>query len=251
MSIISITLDENTSARLRHAAIICLYHDGEALTIAAGDSDASNESPDNNKPDAHAELLERLASIQATALVLDQLGSAPGEQTGATLTAHTDVLKRLATDAIQDVCSEVAEPSYGAERAGSDWLRAQADVWGGARVDPRPGARRRGGGRMSPLTLAEKVWNIALADTPIGVDWGLETVHQGATDGSTTKFDTLAWDCIDWGYIYGVAFAIARLEDVFDTNDNVAARARQAARAVWQRYAGTSRAFGVDDAVAA
>ena len=109
MSIITITLDENTSARLRHAAIICLYHDGEALTIATEDT--------VDTPDAHAELLELLASIQATALVLDQLGSAPGEQTGATLTAPTDVLQRLATDAIQDVCSEVAEPSYGAERA--------------------------------------------------------------------------------------------------------------------------------------
>lgn len=129
MSTITITLDETTRARLRHAALSCLYHDGEALTIAAGDTLASNESPDNNMPDAHAELLKRLTSIQATALVLDQLGSAPGDQTGATLTAPADVLGWLAKDAIQDVCSEVAEPSYGAERAGSDWLRAQADAW--------------------------------------------------------------------------------------------------------------------------
>jgi len=129
MSTITITLGETTSARLRHAALTSLYSDGEALTIAAGDTDASNERPGNDKPDAHAELLERLASIQATTLVLDQLGSAPGEQTGATLTAPADVLQRLAKDAIQDVCSEVAEPSYGAERAGSDWLRAQADAW--------------------------------------------------------------------------------------------------------------------------
>jgi len=129
MSIITITLDETTRARLRHAAIICLYHDGEALTIAAGDTDEANERPGSDVPDAHAELLKLLASIQATTLVLDQLGSAPGEQTGATLTAPADVLQRLAKDAIQDVCSEVAEPSYGAERAGSGWLRAQADAW--------------------------------------------------------------------------------------------------------------------------
>jgi len=103
----------------------------------------------------------------------------------------------------------------------------------------------------STITLDEKVWNIAIADTPIGFDWGLETVHKGPTDGSMATFDTLAWDCVDWGYIYGVAFAIARMEDVFEANDSVAARAQQAARAVWQRYVGTSRAFGVDDAVAA
>jgi len=102
---------------------------------------------------------------------------------------------------------------------------------------------------MSTLTLAEKVWNIALADTPSGFD-GHATVHKGVTDASSLEFDTLIWDCIDWGYIYGVAFAIARMEDVFDANDKVAARALEAARAVWQRYVGT-RAFGGDDDMAA
>lgn len=173
MSTITIHLDESTRARLRHAALMRPYDHGEALTIAAGDTDASNEGRRADMPDAHAELLDRLASIQATTLVLDQIGSAPGKQTGATLTAPADVLQRLAKDAIQDVCSEVAEPSHPAERAGSDWLRAQADAWAALEAILDQARGTRGGGRMSPLTLAEKVWNIALADTPTGFDWGL------------------------------------------------------------------------------
>jgi len=137
MSPITITLTENTRARLRHAALMRLYHEGEALTIAADDT----ATPGNDKPDAHADLLERLASIQATALMLDQLGATPGEQTGATLTAPADVLQRLAKYAIEHVDSEVAEPSYGAERT-ADWLRAQADAWAAleAIVDQARGA---------------------------------------------------------------------------------------------------------------
>jgi hypothetical protein len=59
-------------------------------------------------------------------------------------------------------------------------------------------------------------------------------------------------DCRDWGFVYGVAFAIARGEDHWEPIEKTAERALTGARDAFARWAGsgifTSQAFDADRA---
>jgi hypothetical protein len=99
---------------------------------------------------------------------------------------------------------------------------------------------------MSTATLSDRVWNVAISDTPIGFEWGIQHLHKGPSEGALDAAgdSTLVLDCAEWGYVYGVAFGIARGEDVFESPGDVAERALKAARSVWERY--SNRPLGVE-----
>lgn len=94
-------------------------------------------------------------------------------------------------------------------------------------------------------TLVEKVYNLALPAYSTGgervVFEGPQSDHQPdwLSLGDEQAFD--GTDCLQWGYVYGVALGLARAEDPLAAFEATARRAQDAARTVWLDYAGSRR----------
>ena len=54
----------------------------------------------------------------------------------------------------------------------------------------------------------------------------------------TARMSDLELDLADWGFTYGVAWAVARAQDPHESDDSVAERALAAAREVFRLYCG-------------
>ena len=84
---------------------------------------------------------------------------------------------------------------------------------------------------MASMTLQERLHAMLSEQGPRG------PVHhcQGQVPGED---GLTGWerDLLDWGLIYGAAFALARLEDPFEREEDVAERAVAPAQAAWERW---------------
>jgi hypothetical protein len=85
---------------------------------------------------------------------------------------------------------------------------------------------------MSNLTLAKKVYNLVTADMCCG-DGPLERAHEKVPD---KKFEEHHADLVDWGMAYGVAYALARIEEPLESTRAAALRAQEAAWQAWVVY---------------
>ena len=79
-------------------------------------------------------------------------------------------------------------------------------------------------------TLTEKVRSIAWEETPDGHEWVHD--HKMARPETRALSDDEAMAC-EWGFLIGLAYGIAREEEPSEPNDAAAARAREAADAVF------------------
>lgn len=79
--------------------------------------------------------------------------------------------------------------------------------------------------------LVEAVQAIANLDTPIGFMWGSDLLHSRPARHLDDHEDTVR----HWGFLYGLAYGIARAEDAFETNEAVAMRAFRAASDVFDK----------------
>jgi hypothetical protein len=95
-------------------------------------------------------------------------------------------------------------------------------------------ALRLKGGDVAGMTITEKIR--AILNEDVGpIDFCHGGVPGGTSDGRFSEFEL---DCLDWGVMYGIAFAIARAEDPFEGMASVASRALEAARPVCAEFAG-------------
>lgn len=83
--------------------------------------------------------------------------------------------------------------------------------------------------------LESRVRAVVMSDAS-GVE-GLYNSPAGAPDEGET-----ATRAMDWGWIYGLAYAIARAEDPFEPIPDVEGRANAAARPVFAEYVGVGAA---------
>lgn len=87
------------------------------------------------------------------------------------------------------------------------------------------------------MTLTDKVRSIMSRD-----DTGkgpMSAAHRlpGRCRGQLSQFEL---DLRDWGLVYGMTFGIARTEEAFETNEDVAERAYEPARLAWAAWAGST-----------
>ncbi len=101
------------------------------------------------------------------------------------------------------------------------------------------------------MTLEEKVYSAITAESPTGLLCARVAVgsYPACGDELLSPFEL---DCRDWGFAFGVAYGIARGEDPFEADHQVAERALQAARTAFLRWGGdkifTTEAFDRDRA---
>ena len=89
---------------------------------------------------------------------------------------------------------------------------------------------------MASMTLQERLHAMLSEQGPRG------PVHhcQGQVPGED---GLTGWerDLLDWGFVYGAAFALARLEEPFEREEDVVERAVAPARAAWDRWSAEFR----------
>lgn len=78
--------------------------------------------------------------------------------------------------------------------------------------------------------LSTKVRAIVFEETPIGHKWAYERV---ISEPPAQDLNQREEDLREWGYVYGLAYGIARGEDPYEANQDVAERAYQAAMGVF------------------
>ena len=99
-------------------------------------------------------------------------------------------------------------------------------------------------------SLTDKVSSVLSQDPPKGEDSALDglRVYPRHSDG-LSEFE---FDCRDWGFVFGVAYGVARSENPFEPNDELIERALLAARDAYARWGGakifTSEAYDEDRA---
>ncbi len=89
-------------------------------------------------------------------------------------------------------------------------------------VDPRVAA------------IEQKLWSVLRRD-----DTGSGFIGRASDEPPPREdgfFATFELDLLDWGAIYGLAFGIARTEDPWESDEDVAERAITAARTVFYRW---------------
>ena len=85
--------------------------------------------------------------------------------------------------------------------------------------------------------LADKVYNVVLEERGTELLKAVSKYPKHPDDELLTSFEM---DCRDWGLVFGVAYAIARSEDAFESENSVINRALDVARDAWLRWAGSS-----------
>lgn len=90
---------------------------------------------------------------------------------------------------------------------------------------------------MSTTTLADRVYAVLSDDNRIEPSHHLALAAPVVRNDDGTVQDELHLDLCEWGFAFGVAFAIARGEDAYESRSTVTARAEQAAREAWARWA--------------
>ncbi len=88
------------------------------------------------------------------------------------------------------------------------------------------------------MTLIEKVQAVLTAIAPSGQVDPMQAVAIYPTTGNGGELSDFEMDCRDWGFAFGVAYAIARSEDPFESNHSVCERAIVAAREAFSRASG-------------
>lgn len=96
------------------------------------------------------------------------------------------------------------------------------------------------------MTLEQKLRAILRQD-----DTGRGPIGRAATYPSRDVFQatTFELDIRDWGVYYGMAFGIARGEDPFEPQEDVALRALEAANSVFREFGGFNVPRDRDDAL--
>lgn len=102
------------------------------------------------------------------------------------------------------------------------------------------------------MTLADRIYTVLIREPAVGDDTPLEaagTYPARPADECLTPFEL---DCRDWGFVFGIAYGIARGDDPWEPDEEVLARAHAAAREAFQRWGGsdifTDEAFTRDRA---
>jgi hypothetical protein len=85
------------------------------------------------------------------------------------------------------------------------------------------------------MKLTEKVSTVLAAVAGNGFVDPVQTisVYPRTADRGLTDFEA---DCRDWGFVFGLAYGIARGEEPYESDDSVCERAMTAAREVFSRF---------------
>ena len=87
---------------------------------------------------------------------------------------------------------------------------------------------------MPSSSLAEKVRAVLATDTPTGFTGPWDACD--SEPGGPRDLSDFECDMRHWGLTYGLAYGIARGEDPYEPNHQVAERALAAARLVWEGW---------------
>jgi hypothetical protein len=88
------------------------------------------------------------------------------------------------------------------------------------------------------VELQNKLLAHVRTETPTGFRDFLDFLHSRPVLPAGESLGEFEYDLVDWGSLYGVAYGIARGEDPWESNADVAERAFDAAWAVWDSWAG-------------
>jgi len=78
--------------------------------------------------------------------------------------------------------------------------------------------------------LSEKAFKLLATD---------ESVLQAKVPTNHIELSRFEMDCMDFGLVYGLVWAMARGEDPYETQHSVGERAQSASREVWVRWNGS------------
>jgi hypothetical protein len=99
---------------------------------------------------------------------------------------------------------------------------------------------------VSVAALSERVYQAIAAEHPGGTVEPAELVYDRARNCHHPQATEREMDLMDWGFAYGIAYTLARVEaHAFEPVELAAQRASEAAWAAYQRY-GTSIAIDED-----
>ena len=95
------------------------------------------------------------------------------------------------------------------------------------------------------MTLTDKVYAVLRSTGSGGALYPMQAagIYPRTGEGSLTEFEM---DCRDWGFVFGVAFGIARGEEPFESDHSVCERALDSAREAFGRL--TSAPIFTEDA---
>ena len=85
------------------------------------------------------------------------------------------------------------------------------------------------------MKLTDKVCTVLAAQAAAGFVDPVQalSVYPRADETGLTEFEM---DCRDWGFVFGVTYAIARGEEPYESDDSVCERAMTAAREAFSRF---------------
>jgi hypothetical protein len=88
------------------------------------------------------------------------------------------------------------------------------------------------------MTLTDRLYQV-LAEVGSDVGHPVNVMHRFPGVPEDEVLTAFELDCKDWGFVYGMAYGIARSEDPWEADGQAAERALVAARDAFARWGGT------------